>query len=164
METDKKDDSEKGFSVFLCQIIHPFHSFDFFPHSLIIFPPLSLLLLIFLSHPLTPHPLKLNRRQQSLTPDSITSHLSLFIPAPHEESHESRSIKTFVQDSTYPSRLPQVFDHELEKVEAFEGLSDFCQTFKLYRGKTQDEGEDPSVVGEFKVKNMTLRLLNTMIH
>uniref|UniRef100_A0A8C9X1M2 Dysferlin, limb girdle muscular dystrophy 2B (autosomal recessive) n=1 Tax=Sander lucioperca TaxID=283035 RepID=A0A8C9X1M2_SANLU len=44
----------------------------------------------------------------------------------------------------------EVFDQELEKVEGFEGLSDFCQTFKLHRGKTQDEGEDPSVVGEFK--------------
>jgi hypothetical protein len=36
-------------------------------------------------------------------------------------------------------------------VEAFEGLSDFCNTFKLYRGKTQEETEDPSVIGEFKV-------------
>uniref|UniRef100_UPI0037E767B9 dysferlin n=1 Tax=Semicossyphus pulcher TaxID=241346 RepID=UPI0037E767B9 len=44
----------------------------------------------------------------------------------------------------------KVFDRDLEKVEGLEGLSDFCQTFKLYRGKTQDEGEDPSVVGEFK--------------
>lgn len=53
-----------------------------------------------------------------------------------------------------PSFLPllQVFDQELEKVEGFQGLSDFCQTFKLFRGKTQDEGEDPSVVGQFKVE------------
>lgn len=45
----------------------------------------------------------------------------------------------------------QVYDTQLENVEAFEGLSDFCNTFKLYRGKTQEETEDPSVIGEFKV-------------
>lgn len=45
----------------------------------------------------------------------------------------------------------QVYDTQLENVEAFEGLSDFCNTFKLYRGKTQEEMEDPSVIGEFKV-------------
>uniref|UniRef100_A0A3B4U8H5 Dysferlin, limb girdle muscular dystrophy 2B (autosomal recessive) n=1 Tax=Seriola dumerili TaxID=41447 RepID=A0A3B4U8H5_SERDU len=44
----------------------------------------------------------------------------------------------------------KVYDQELEKLEGVEGLSDFCQTFKLHRGRTQDEGEDPSVVGEFK--------------
>lgn len=54
--------------------------------------------------------------------------------------------------SAMSSALPQVFNKELEKIESFGGFSDFCQTFKLYRGKTRDEGEDPSVVGEFKVK------------
>ncbi|XP_059210821.1 dysferlin isoform X3 [Centropristis striata] len=44
----------------------------------------------------------------------------------------------------------QVYHQELEKVEGFEGLSDFCQTFKLHRGKSDEAGEDPSVVGEFK--------------
>ncbi|XP_030635858.1 dysferlin isoform X2 [Chanos chanos] len=44
----------------------------------------------------------------------------------------------------------QVYDRELEKVEGLENLADFCQTFRLYRGRTQDESEDPSVVGEFK--------------
>ncbi|XP_072543800.1 dysferlin isoform X2 [Salminus brasiliensis] len=44
----------------------------------------------------------------------------------------------------------QVYNRELEKVEGFGQLADFCQTFKLYRGRTQDESEDPSVVGEFK--------------
>lgn len=44
----------------------------------------------------------------------------------------------------------RVYDTELEKVEAFGGLTDFCQTFKLQRGRGQEQGEDPSVVGEFK--------------
>uniref|UniRef100_A0A8D1E565 Dysferlin n=1 Tax=Sus scrofa TaxID=9823 RepID=A0A8D1E565_PIG len=44
----------------------------------------------------------------------------------------------------------KVYDTPLENVKAFEGLSDFCNTFKLYRGKTQEEMEDPSVIGEFK--------------
>nr|XP_036871621.1 myoferlin [Manis javanica] len=43
----------------------------------------------------------------------------------------------------------QVYDCELEEVTEFEGLTDFSDTFKLYRGKS-DENEDPSVVGEFK--------------
>uniref|UniRef100_A0A4X2M035 Dysferlin n=1 Tax=Vombatus ursinus TaxID=29139 RepID=A0A4X2M035_VOMUR len=44
----------------------------------------------------------------------------------------------------------EVYETELENVEDFEGLSDFCNTFKLYRGKCQEEMEDPSVIGEFK--------------
>lgn len=56
-----------------------------------------------------------------------------------------------------------MFDRELEKVEGFQSLSDFCQTFKLYRGKTQDEGEDPSVVGEFKVKEKVLIFKNVLV-
>lgn len=48
--------------------------------------------------------------------------------------------------------MSQVYDTQLENVAAFEGLSDFCNTFKLYRGKTQEEPEDPSVTGEFKVR------------
>ncbi|CAH2322358.1 myoferlin isoform X3 [Pelobates cultripes] len=43
----------------------------------------------------------------------------------------------------------KVYDTELEDVPEFHGLTDFCDTFKLYRGKFE-ENEDPSVVGEFK--------------
>ncbi|XP_032101400.1 myoferlin isoform X1 [Sapajus apella] len=43
----------------------------------------------------------------------------------------------------------KIYDCELENVAEFEGLTDFSDTFKLYRGKS-DENEDPSVVGEFK--------------
>lgn len=49
-----------------------------------------------------------------------------------------------------------MYDCELEEVTEFEGLTDFSDTFKLYRGKS-DENEDPSVVGEFKVSK-TVRL------
>ncbi|XP_042748428.1 dysferlin-like, partial [Lagopus leucura] len=44
----------------------------------------------------------------------------------------------------------QVYETELERMEAFEQLSDFCHTFRLYRGRVQDANDDPSVVGEFK--------------
>ncbi|XP_036294466.1 myoferlin isoform X5 [Pipistrellus kuhlii] len=43
----------------------------------------------------------------------------------------------------------KIYDCELEHVAEFEGLTDFSNTFKLYRGKS-DHNEDPSVVGEFK--------------
>ncbi|XP_035461979.2 myoferlin isoform X1 [Scophthalmus maximus] len=44
----------------------------------------------------------------------------------------------------------QVYKCELEEVAEFQGLTDFCSTFKLQRGKTEDDEDDPSVVGEFK--------------
>ncbi|XP_058241621.1 myoferlin isoform X2 [Hemibagrus wyckioides] len=43
-----------------------------------------------------------------------------------------------------------VLGSELENVSDFHGLTDFCNTFKLVRGKSDDGEEDPSVVGEFK--------------
>lgn len=48
----------------------------------------------------------------------------------------------------------QMFDSELEEVAQFQGLNDFCSTFKLQRGKTEYDEDDPSVVGEFKVKKL----------
>lgn len=50
--------------------------------------------------------------------------------------------------------LIQVYKTELEAVPQFNGLTDFCRTFKLQRGKTDDnddDEDDPTVVGEFKV-------------
>uniref|UniRef100_A0A9J8B1N9 Myoferlin n=1 Tax=Cyprinus carpio carpio TaxID=630221 RepID=A0A9J8B1N9_CYPCA len=44
----------------------------------------------------------------------------------------------------------EVYDHELESVKQFMGLTDFCNTFKLYRGKNESDDDDPAVVGEFK--------------
>ncbi|XP_047668037.1 myoferlin isoform X1 [Tachysurus fulvidraco] len=43
-----------------------------------------------------------------------------------------------------------LYKTELENVADFHGLTDFCNTFKLVRGKSDDGEEDPSVVGEFK--------------
>lgn len=49
--------------------------------------------------------------------------------------------------------LLQVFNCELENVAEYKGLTDFCNIFKLYRGKSDTgEDDDPTVVGEFKVK------------
>ncbi|XP_061564455.1 myoferlin-like isoform X3 [Cololabis saira] len=44
----------------------------------------------------------------------------------------------------------KVYDCELENVPEFNGLTDFCNTFKLQRGKNENGDDDPSVVGEFK--------------
>ncbi|KAK1164574.1 myoferlin-like isoform X2 [Acipenser oxyrinchus oxyrinchus] len=44
----------------------------------------------------------------------------------------------------------KIFQCELENVPEYKGLTDFCDTFKLYRGRSGEDDEDPSVVGEFK--------------
>ncbi|XP_028332943.1 myoferlin-like isoform X2 [Gouania willdenowi] len=44
----------------------------------------------------------------------------------------------------------KVYDCELENVPEFKGLTDFCNTFKMLRGKTENGDDDPTVVGEFK--------------
>ncbi|KAI5606264.1 myoferlin [Silurus asotus] len=46
-----------------------------------------------------------------------------------------------------------VYGDALENMPDFHGLTDFCNTFKLYRGKSDDGEEDPSVVGEFKAND-----------
>ncbi|XP_029933511.1 myoferlin-like isoform X2 [Myripristis murdjan] len=43
-----------------------------------------------------------------------------------------------------------VYDSELENIPEFHGLTDFCNTFKLQRGKNENGDDDPTVVGEFK--------------
>lgn len=42
-----------------------------------------------------------------------------------------------------------MYDCELEAVPEFQGLQDFCQTFKLYQEQPK---LDSPVVGEFKVR------------
>ncbi|XP_068162366.1 myoferlin-like isoform X2 [Antennarius striatus] len=44
----------------------------------------------------------------------------------------------------------KVYDGELENVPEFKGLTDFCNTFKLQRGKNENGDEDPTMVGELK--------------
>ncbi|XP_041829318.1 myoferlin-like isoform X2 [Melanotaenia boesemani] len=44
----------------------------------------------------------------------------------------------------------KVYDSELENISEFKGLTDFCNTFKLQRGKNENGDDDPTVVGEFK--------------
>uniref|UniRef100_A0A4W4GVV4 C2 domain-containing protein n=1 Tax=Electrophorus electricus TaxID=8005 RepID=A0A4W4GVV4_ELEEL len=61
-------------------------------------------------------------------------------------------IKNLKKNPNFPGSvmfLKVLYEHALEEIPDFHGLTDFCHTFKLYRGKTDDE-EDPSVVGEFK--------------
>ncbi|XP_075890689.1 myoferlin-like isoform X2 [Nelusetta ayraudi] len=44
----------------------------------------------------------------------------------------------------------KVYDCELEDVPDFKGLTDFCDTFRLQRGKNENGDDDPTVVGELK--------------
>uniref|UniRef100_A0A8C9RS37 Myoferlin n=1 Tax=Scleropages formosus TaxID=113540 RepID=A0A8C9RS37_SCLFO len=44
----------------------------------------------------------------------------------------------------------KIYECELENMPEFQGLTDFCNTFKLQRGKNEDDDDDPAVVGEFK--------------
>ncbi|ROL41004.1 Myoferlin [Anabarilius grahami] len=44
----------------------------------------------------------------------------------------------------------EVYKNELENVKEFMGLTDFCKTFKLQRGKNESDDDDPAV-GSFKV-------------
>lgn len=55
-------------------------------------------------------------------------------------------------DKLYVTVCLQVYDCELEDVLDFKGLTDFCDTFKLQRGKNENGDDDPSVVGELKVE------------
>ncbi|KAK3554312.1 hypothetical protein QTP70_020173 [Hemibagrus guttatus] len=56
-----------------------------------------------------------------------------------------------------------VFGTELENVSDFHGLTDFCNTFKLVRGKSDDGEEDPSVVGEFKASILPIKSCHLLI-
>ncbi|KAI5627367.1 myoferlin, partial [Silurus asotus] len=51
----------------------------------------------------------------------------------------------------------KVYNCELENIADYKGLTDFCNTFKLYRGKSDTGEDDPSVVGEFKVNKYVLQ-------
>ena len=51
-----------------------------------------------------------------------------------------------IMSSIFP---PKVLTTDLEKALAFGEFSDFCNTFELQRGKTDED--ESSTVGEFKV-------------
>lgn len=60
-------------------------------------------------------------------------------------------IITGVVDDFNVTVCPQVYECDLEDVPEFKGLTDFCNTFKLLRGKNENGDDDPTVVGELKV-------------
>uniref|UniRef100_H2Z7H9 C2 domain-containing protein n=1 Tax=Ciona savignyi TaxID=51511 RepID=H2Z7H9_CIOSA len=47
--------------------------------------------------------------------------------------------------------LIKVYKDELEKQEEFNHFSDFIQTFQLFRGKVENEDDEPDFAGQFKV-------------
>jgi len=59
--------------------------------------------------------------------------------------------------------LLQVYETELEKVPEFKKFRDFCQPFKLSRGKNADEIET-SIAGEFKVRICYLLITYSCFH
>lgn len=40
----------------------------------------------------------------------------------------------------------------------FKALTDFCNTFKLHRGKFDEDEDDVAVVGEFKVWSLLIQI------
>ncbi|XP_028939006.1 dysferlin isoform X4 [Ornithorhynchus anatinus] len=99
--------------------------------------------------------------------DSVSSPAAINAPTPRFDLHKTLQEEEFIDwwSKFYASvgetekcglylekdfDTLQVYDTELENVDGFEGLADFCQTFRLFRGKTQELGDDQSVIGEFK--------------
>lgn len=67
---------------------------------------------------------------------------------PRSQERPSGQARACSPAAWVPRTLLQVYDCELEAVPAFQGLQDFCQTFKLYQERPKS---DSPVVGEFKV-------------
>ena len=54
-----------------------------------------------------------------------------------------------------------MYDKELENVEVYEKFQDLVKTFELHRGKVKP-GEEATVVGEFKVREIVQYKLNIL--
>lgn len=170
IKTDKKDDSDKEFSVFLCQIIgiiRAFHSFlsssDFSPHSLclVISPPLSSFLLVFLSHP-PPDPLPPKIKQETAEPNHWQSNFSplTFIPAPHKEQVNKNILIGLNKPLSSSSGVRPGVREGRSFWESLRFLSDLQAVSRKDSGWRRWSFSGGRVQG----KNLALRLLNTMIH
>lgn len=62
------------------------------------------------------------------------------------------TVAQFPEASPNVNVSSQVYNSELEDITEFKGLTDFCSTFKLQRGKNEKGDDDPTVVGELKVR------------